>query len=99
MGIINEIKKAHMSNNNIGQTIDNKYGLDNIKSKFLLESIINYIKDENYKLKLFFNSKKYQEALNISLNNYKEKHFEKIEISEMNVNEFFSCYDDFSFFF
>ena len=40
MGIINEIKKAHMSNNSIGQTIDNKYGLDNIKSKFLLESIL-----------------------------------------------------------
>jgi hypothetical protein len=50
-------------------------------------------------LKLFVHSKKYQEALNISLNNYKEKYFEKIGIKLLNVNEFFSLYDDYAFLF
>ena len=99
MGIINEIKKANKNNNGNDEIIDNKYGLDNIKSKFLLENIINYIKDENFKLKLFTYSKKYQGALNISLNNYKEKYFEKIRINLLNVNEFFSLYSDYSFIF
>ena len=99
MGIINEIKKANKNNNGNDEIIDNKYGLDNIKSKFLLENIINYIKDENFKLKIFTYSKKYQGALNISLNNYKEKYFEKIRINLLNVNEFFSLYSDYSFIF
>ena len=99
MGIINEIKKAKKNNNAIDEIIDDKHGLNNIKSKFLLGNIISYIKDENYKLKLFVHSKKYQEALNISLNNYKKKYFEKIGINILNVNEFFSLYSDYSFIF
>ena len=99
MGIINEIKKAKKNNNAIDEKIDDKHGLNNIKSKFLLGNIISYIKDENYKLKLFVHSKKYQEALNISLNNYKKKYFEKIGINILNVNEFFSLYSDYTFIF
>ena len=99
MGNVNEIKKTNKNNNDFYKIIDDKHGLNNIKSKFLLGNIISYIKDENLKLKLFVHSKKYQEALNISLNNYKEKYFEKIGINLLNVNECFSFYSDYLLFF
>ena len=34
--------------------------LEKISSKYILESIFNYIEDEKYKLKLFINSKLFQ---------------------------------------
>ena len=49
-----------------------------IKSSYIYDKIFNYIKDENFKYKLFFYSKKFQNKINIKLVDYKEKYLEKI---------------------
>ena len=49
-----------------------------IKSKYIMENIFNYIKDNNFQLKLFIYSKYYQNKLSIRLINYKEKYVNKI---------------------
>ena len=46
--------------------------LNNINKINLLDSIFDYIRDSNFKFKLFNNSKLFQKKLNISLENYKE---------------------------
>ena len=64
--------------------------LKKISSKFVLENIFNYIKDTNYKYKLFCYSKYFQNLLDIKLFDYKEKYFTKIGIS---FDQYFSLQD------
>ena len=56
-----------------------------ISSKFIFQKIFEYIKDNNYKFKLFNHSKYIQQKLNISLIDYQYNYFEKIGI---NINDF-----------
>ena len=48
--------------------------LEKIQSKYIFESIFNYIEDENYKLKLFVYSKSFKKKLSIGLINYQEQY-------------------------
>ena len=53
--------------------------INNIKSKHILNSIFNYIKDKNFKDKLFLYSKKFQNKLVIKLIRLKENYLKKIK--------------------
>ena len=55
--------------------------LEKISSKYILESIFNYIEDEKYKLKLFINSKLFQKKLNINLIDYQENYIGKFNLN------------------
>ena len=52
--------------------------LNNIKSKYLLDYIFDYIKDKNYKDKLFLYSKKLQKEFDIKLIGLKKNYLKKI---------------------
>ena len=84
MGIINDknqqFKNKITNNNNSENQKDIENKLDKIKSKYNLNNIFSYIKDGSFKLKFLFYSKKCQNILNLTINNYKEKYFEKNSI-------------------
>ena len=46
--------------------------IKHIKTKYILMNIFQYIKVEDFKLKLFFYSKHYQKELEIELDEYQE---------------------------
>ena len=46
--------------------------LAKIKSIYILDILFDYIKEENFKYKLFVHSKKYQKILKINLLDYKK---------------------------
>ena len=53
--------------------------INNIKSKYILNYIFDYIKDKDFQLKLFLHSKKCQKKFDINLIILKEKYLQKIE--------------------
>ena len=57
----------------------NKQMINNLKSKHILNYIFNYIKDKNFKDKLFLYSKKLQNKLDIKLIGLKENYLKKIK--------------------
>ena len=57
--------------------------MEKIKSKFILQIIMTYIRDDNIKLKLFMYSKKYQNKFGIQLFNYQKKYFDIIGINPL----------------
>ena len=59
---------------------ENSKGLNKIGSKYLMDIIFNYIKDDNFKYKLFIHSKKYRKALGLSSNDYLVKSISKTGI-------------------
>ena len=67
--------------------------LDNINSIFIHEKIYDYIKDENFKYKLFKYSKYYQKKLEIEVSNYKERYILQTKI---NFNDYLCCYSLFN---
>ena len=67
--------------------------LDKINSKFIHEKIYDYIKDENFKFKLFKHSKYYQKKLEIDVFNYKERYIYQTKI---NFNDYLCCYSLFN---
>ena len=93
MGKINDKNqqfKNKITNNNNSENqkgIQNK--LDKIKSKYNLNNIFSYIKNDSFQLKFFLCSKKYQNILNLTINNYKEKYFEQNNYNILNINDFF----------
>ena len=102
MGKINDknqqFKNKITNNNSENQKgIQNK--LDKIKSKYNLNNIFSYIKNDSFQLKFFLYSKKYQNILNLTINNYKEKYFEQNNFNILNINDFFSCYKDYTYYF
>ena len=61
--------------------MDNEELINNIKSKHILDYILNYIKDKNFKDKLFLYSKKFQNKLVIKLIRLKENYLKKIKFN------------------
>ena len=57
----------------------NKKLINNITSKYILNTIFNYIKDKNFKDKLFLYSKRLQVKLDIKLISLKENYLKKIK--------------------
>ena len=57
--------------------------MEKIKSKYILQTIMAYIRDDNIKLKLFMYSKKYQNIFSIQLFNYQKKYFDIIGINPL----------------
>ena len=53
--------------------------LGKINSKDIIKDILNYIKDENFKYKLFIHSKYFQKKLDINLIELKKKYLSKIK--------------------
>ena len=62
-----------------------KKSLSNINSAYIIKNIFTYIKDNNFKLKLFTFSKKFQNKLNIGIFHYQEIYFNKYNL---NLNEY-----------
>ena len=63
--------------------------LERIKSKYILENIFDYVKDENFKLKLFAYSKKLQKKFDLKLLDYKNIYLK----NRINLFEFLSDYN------
>ena len=59
--------------------MDNEELINDIKSKYILNYIFNYIKDKNFKDKLFLYSKKFQIKFDIKLIGLKENQLKKIK--------------------
>ena len=57
----------------------NKELINNITSKYILNTIFNYIKDKNFKDKLFLYSKKFQKKFDIKLIGLKENYLKIIK--------------------
>ena len=53
--------------------------INNLASKHVLNIIVNYIKDENFKDKLFLYSKKFQKKFEMKLIGLKENYLKKIK--------------------
>ena len=62
--------------------------LEKIKSKYILENIFDYVKGENFKLKLFAYSKKLQKKFDLKLLDYKNIYLK----NRINLFEFLSDY-------
>ena len=58
--------------------MENPFLIKRIKSPYILKNIFNYIKDINFKMKLFFYCKLFQNKLDIKLIDYKEKYIDNI---------------------
>ena len=66
--------------------------IENIHSLYILDTIFDYIKDTNYKYKLFTYSKLFQNKLEIKLFNYQERYINK---SGIQINKYiFNCYNE-----
>ena len=69
--------------------------INNIKSKYILDCIFNYIKDKNFQLKLFLYSKKFQLKFGINLNILKEIYLQKIDFDlDKYLYHFYLFYND-----
>ena len=67
---------------------DNKI-LENIKSKYVIQNIFNYIKNSNFKFKLVNYNKYFQNKLDLTLFDYQEKYFRKyIENVKLDVLDY-----------
>ena len=65
--------------------------INKINSSYILKDIFNYIKDKNFKMKLFFYSKSFQNRLGIKID-YKIKYLEKIGF---NIDEYLDIDEDY----
>ena len=65
--------------------------LEKIQSKFHLKNIFNYIKDKNFKFKLFTYSKVFQKHLEIHLIDYQEKYINQLGII---FNDYLTTYNE-----
>ena len=59
-----------------------------IKSKYILEQIFDYIKDDKFKMKLFYYSKLFQSKLNLSIIDYQIAFLNKINFDYNNYLKF-----------
>ena len=77
--------------NNIDLSIqkENYTILDNIKSKYIINNIFNFIKNSNFKFRLVNHCKFYQKKLDLTFSDYQEKYFRKYsKILKLNVLDF-----------
>ena len=63
--------------------------MEKLKYHYIIQKIIDYIKDDNIKLKLFLYSKKIQKELGIELFDYQKKYFDIIGINPISK---YLCY-------
>ena len=61
--------------------MESKRKLERIRCVFLVKEIFNYIKDKNYKFKLFKYSKSFQKKFDIDLIDYQEQYINKLGIN------------------
>ena len=66
--------------------MEKKSILEKIKSKYILENIFDYVKDENFKFKLFVYSKRFQKKFDLKLLDYKNIYLK----NRINLFEFLS---------
>ena len=52
--------------------MENQPLINKIKSSYIIRNILNYIRDNNFKLKLFIHSKLFQNKLDIKLIDYQK---------------------------
>ena len=55
--------------------------LEKIKTKYILENIFHYIEDDDFKLRLFFYSKSFQNKLELKLIDFQRVYFRKFDIN------------------
>ena len=60
--------------------MENQGLINNIKSKYILRNIFNYLQVTNFEMKLFFYSKHIQKIFNIKLFDYKQKYYKKFNL-------------------
>jgi len=65
--------------------------LDRISSRDLIKDIFNYIKDKNFKYKLFIHSKYFQKKLDINLIELKKKYLSKIKF---HIDDYLHSFSD-----
>ena len=58
--------------------MENEALINKIKSIYILKNLFNYIKDKNFKYKLFFHSQHFQQKFDMNLIEFKEKYLEKV---------------------
>lgn len=73
--------------------MENESMLEKINSIYIHEKIYEYIKDVNFKHKLFKHSKHYQKILELDNSSYKEKYIFQTKI---NFNDYLCCYSLFN---
>ena len=66
----------------------NTHVINEIKSKYILEQIFDYIKDDKFKMKLFYYSKLFQSKLNLSIIDYQIAFLNKINFDYNNYLKF-----------
>ena len=66
----------------------NTHIINEIKSKYILEQIFEYIKDDKFKMKLFCYSKLFQSKLNLSIVDYQIAFLNKIDFDYNNYLKF-----------
>ena len=64
--------------------MENKSLLETIKSKYIFEQIFGFIKDKNFKLKLFIHSKLFQKKLELEFSDYTNAYLSKFKIELKN---------------
>ena len=64
--------------------MENKSLLETIKSKYIFEQIFGFIKDKNFKLKLFIHSKIFQKKLELEFTDYTNAYLSKFKIELKN---------------
>ena len=58
--------------------MENNHQINKIKSSYIIKNIFNFIKEDNFQMKLFFYCKLLQNKLDIKLIDYKEKYIDKL---------------------
>ena len=67
--------------------------LEKINSKYVCERIFDFIKDKNFKYKLFIHSKSYQKKFEMEMIDFKERYITQTKI---NIDSYLLCYNLFN---
>ena len=79
----------HIDNAKLNIQQGNNKILENIKSKYVIQNVFNYIKNSNFKYKLVNHNKYFQNLLDLTLFDYQEKYFRKyIENVKLDVLDY-----------
>ena len=73
--------------------MENKSLFETINSKYIRQRIFDFIKDENFKFKLFIHSKLYQKQFELEMIDFKERYITQTKI---NIDSYLLCYNLFN---
>ena len=73
--------------------MENKSLFETINSKYIRQRIFEFIKDENFKFKLFIHSKLYQKQFELEMIDFKERYITQTKI---NIDSYLLCYNLFN---